>query len=97
MTLLFACSLCTSVATAETVEYWDPVGEGCVAVAVKAIPGLKYTLKRTDSLRRAEGVAPYQDWGAVGEQVVAEATTVTLTDGDPPTDQAFYRIVVSVP
>ena len=69
------------------------VGEGAVDVTVQAIPGLKYTLKRTDSLRRAEGVAPYQ----VVADKVAEGTTVTLTDGDPPTDQAFYRIVVSVP
>ena len=72
------------------------VGEGSVSVTVKAIPGLKSTLKRTDSLRRAEGVAPYQDWGAVGEPVVATGPTVTLTDDNPPTDQAFYRIVVRV-
>ena len=31
-----------------------------VSVKVATIPGLKYTLKRTDSLRRAEDVAPYQ-------------------------------------
>ena len=64
-----------------------------MAVTVKAIPGLKYTLKRTDSLRRAEDVAPYQ------EVAVETATgpTVTLEDGDPPADKAFYTIGVSVP
>ena len=64
---------------------------------VATIPGLKYTLKRTDSLRRAEGVAPYQDWGAVGEPVVATGPTVTLTDDNPPADKAFYKVEVSVP
>ena len=93
MTLLFACSLCTSVATAETVEYWDPVGEGRVSVKVATIPGLKYTLKRTDSLRRAEDVAPYQ----VAADKVADGTTVTLEDPNPPADKAFYRVEVSAP
>ena len=69
------------------------VGEGSAAVKVKSIPGLKYTLKRTDSLRRAEDVAPYQE---VAVETATEAT-VTLTDDDPPADKAFYTIGVSVP
>ena len=68
-----------------------------VSVKVATIPGLKYTLKRTDSLRRAEDVAPYQDWGEAGEPVVATGPTVTLTDDNPPADKAFYTIGVSVP
>ena len=68
-----------------------------VSVKVATIPGLKYTLKRTDSLRRAEDVAPYQEWDAVGEPVVATGTTVTLEDPNPPADKAFYRVEVSAP
>ena len=68
------------------------VGKGAVTVTVKAIPGLKYALKRTDSLRRAEDVAPYQT-------VAVETATgarVTLTDTEPPKGGAFYRVVVRV-
>ena len=72
------------------------VGEGCVEVTAKAIPGLKYTLKRTDSLRRAEGVTSDQQWGEV-KSVIATGTSVTLTDEEPPEGQAFYRVGVSVP
>ena len=35
--------------------------------------------------------------GTVCESVVAKDATVTLTDGEPPKGQAFYRVVVSVP
>ena len=73
------------------------VGEGCAAVTVRAIPGLKYALQRTDSLRPVEGNGPYPDWGVVGEPVVAEDATVTLKDDKPPEGAAFYRVVVSVP
>ena len=68
-----------------------------VSVKVATIPGLKYTLKRTDSLRRAEDVAPYQDWGEAGEPVIATGPTVTLEDPNPPADKAFYRVEVSTP
>ena len=74
------------------------VGEGGVEVTVKAISGLKYELVRTGAL-----AAPAAEngggtvWGAVGEPVVAEDATVTLTDGNPPEGAAFYRVVVSVP
>ena len=73
------------------------VGEGSVAVTVKAIPGLKYALKRTDSLRPVEDNGPYQEWGEVGDPVVATGVTVTLEDAEPPADKAFYTIVVSMP
>ena len=39
-------------------------------------------------------------WGEAGEPVIATGPTVTLTDGDPPADKAFYTIYtigVSVP
>ena len=36
-------------------------------------------------------------WGVVDEPVVAEKTTVTLSDDNPPQGKAFYRVVVSVP
>ena len=72
------------------------VGEGSAAVTVKAIPGLKYTLKRTDSLRGVEDNAPYQEWLDVASET-ATGTTVTLTDDKPPADKAFYTIGVSVP
>ena len=74
------------------------VGEGGVAVTVKAIPGLKYELLRTGAL-----AAPAAEngggtvWGVVGEPVVAKDATVTLKDGNPPEGAAFYRVVVSVP
>ena len=74
------------------------VGEGCAAVMVRAIPGLRYALWRAETLE-----APAAEngggtvWGAVGEPVVAEDATVTLTDDNPPADQAFYTIGVSVP
>ena len=63
----------------------------------KTIPGLVYELKRTDSLRRAEDVAPYQEWDAVGEPVVATGPTVTLEDPNPPADKAFCRVEASAP
>ena len=74
------------------------VGEGGAAVTVKAIPGLKYELRRAGSLSApvredADGTV----WDAVGEPVVATGTAVTLEDGDPPEGQAFYTIGVSVP
>ncbi len=74
------------------------VGEGSAAVTVKAIPGLKYELRRAGSLSApvredADGTV----WDAVGEPVVATEATVTLEDGDPPPDKAFYVIGVSAP
>ena len=93
MTLLFACSLCTSVATAETVEYWDPVGKGAVTVAVKAIPGLKYELRRGVKI----GSGGIIDPALPGDPVIATGTRVTLSDDNPPADNAFYVIGVSVP
>ena len=70
------------------------VGEGAVSVTVRAIPGLCYTLERTGTLRRDGDLSPYQWWDVVGSEV-ATGTTVTLTDGNPPTGKAFYRIEVS--
>ena len=68
------------------------VGKGAVTVTVKAIPGLKYALKRTDSLRRGEDTAPYQTVAVE----TATGTRVTLTDTEPPKGGAFYRVVVRV-
>ena len=74
------------------------VGEGSAAVTVKAIPGLKYELRRAGALEApAAESAGGTVWGVVGESVVAEDATVTLTDGNPPEGAAFYRVVVSVP
>ena len=65
-------------------------------MTVKAIPGLNYELWRAGALAAPAGEsAGGTVWGVVGESVVAEATTVTLTDGEPPEGQAFYRVVVS--
>ena len=67
------------------------------AVTVKAIPGLKYELRRAETLPapHSEGAAGTV-WGVVGEPVAADGTTVTLEDGDPPANKAFYRVVVSM-
>ena len=64
---------------------------------MKAIPGLRYELRRAGTLSapRGEGAAGTV-WSVVGEPVVAEATMVTLTDANPPEDGAFYRIVVNI-
>ena len=72
------------------------VGEGSVSVSVKTIPGLKYALQRTDSLRRAEGASSDQQWGEV-KSVIATGTSVTLTDDNPPAAKAFYRVGVFAP
>ena len=64
------------------------VSGGRVTAKVKAIPGLKYTLWRTGAL-----AAP----AAEAATVRSGETTVTLTDGEPPKGQAFYKVVVSVP
>ena len=69
------------------------VGEGAVTVAVKAIPGLKYELRRGVKI----GSGGIIDPALPGEPVVATGTTVTLTDANPPNGGAFYRVVVSVP
>ena len=66
------------------------------AVTVRAIPGLKYTLNRTDSLRRVGNVAPCLEWSVVASET-ANGAVVTLTDDNPPADKAFYKVVVSVP
>ena len=72
-------------------------GAWCLVLgAVRAIPGLKYTLQWTDSLRRSEGVSPDPEWGEVKSAIVT-GTLVTLTDEEPPEGQAFYRVGVSVP
>ena len=82
--------------------YGGQVGDSGVSVTMRAIPGLKYALKRTDSLRRGEDTAPYpgvseaSGWAVVGEPVVATGTMVTLTDANPPKGGAFYRVVVRV-
>ena len=84
-----------------------------VSVKVATIQGLKYMLKRTDSLRRAEDVAPELALSvrhsvpevrfcgdsprSPGESVIAMDVTVMLTDEEPPTDKAFYWVEVSAP
>ena len=74
------------------------VGEECVAVTVRAIPGLKYTLRRAGSLTAPVGEdADGTVWGVVDKPVVATEATVTLEDAEPPEGQAFYTIGVSVP
>ena len=67
------------------------VGEGSVAVTVKAIPGLKYTLLRAEVIGSGGFVETALP---VGEPVVATGATVTLEDGDPPADKAFYKVNV---
>ena len=73
------------------------VGEECVAVTVRAIPGLKYALRRGDSVVAVCGGETPPPQRVVCESVVAETTTVTLEDAEPPEGQAFYTIGVSVP
>ena len=68
------------------------VGDGRVSVTVRAIPGLKYELRRGTTLRGEGGVLPYQ---RVGAPVTAEASRVTLTDENPPEGRAFYVITVT--
>ncbi len=62
------------------------VGEGEVAVTIKTIPGLKYSLIRGAEL------------GAIAETVVeptlATSAETTLKDSTPPTGNAFYRVGV---
>ena len=77
------------------------VGEEVVTVKVRAIPGLKYELLRTGALAAPAGesaggtvLGGGTEWGPV-VSVVAEATTVTLKDAEPPEGAAFYRVVVS--
>ncbi len=70
------------------------VGEGGVALTVRAIPGLVYELRRTGTLRREGDLLPFQWWGAVKSEA-ATGVTVTLTDDAPPAGKAFYRIEVS--
>ena len=67
-------------------------------VTVKAIPGLRYELRRAGTLSapRGEGAAGTV-WSVVGEPVVATGATVTLTDAEPPVGAAFYTIGVSLP
>ena len=74
------------------------VGEGRTAVTIMTIPGLKYELWRAKTLPapRSEGAAGTV-WGERVAVVVADGTTVTLEDGDPPANKAFYWVVVSVP
>lgn len=68
------------------------VGEESVAVTVETIPGLAYALRRGRSPRPAD-----EGWGVVGEPETAKETRLKLTDHEPPPDQAFYVIEVSVP
>ena len=61
------------------------VGEGEVAVTIKTIPGLKYSLIRGAEL------------GKIDTTVVTTLATesqMTLKDGDPPADKAFYNVSV---
>ena len=69
-------------------------GQVGVSVTMRTIPGLKYTLLRTDALRRDEGIVPCQTWAIVGEPVIATGATVTLIDGESPAGQAFYKVGV---
>ena len=80
------------------------VGEGSAAVTVKAIPGLRYGLERGTALSAPAAESSGGTvlgggtvWGVVGESVVAEDATVTLTDSNPPEGAAFYRVAVSMP
>ena len=56
--------------------------EECVAVTVRAIPGLKYALRRAGSLTAPVGEdADGTVWGVVDKPVVAPLGTVTLPLG----------------
>lgn len=72
------------------------VGEGSAAVTVRAIPGLKYELRRWETLDAESAVSSKPSYQVVADKV-AEDATVTLTDGEPPEGAAFYRVVVLVP
>ena len=72
------------------------VGEGSAAVTVRAIPGLKYELRRWETLDAESAVSSKPPYQVVADKV-AEGASVTLTDDDPPADKAFYAIGVSVP
>ena len=73
------------------------VGKGAVTVTVKAIPGLRYELRRRETLSAPVGEgADGTGWDEVGEPVVATGTRVALTDANPPKGGAFYRIVVKI-
>ena len=65
------------------------VGEGSAAISVRTIPGLKYSLVRGAELGAITMT--------VVEPTLATEAQMTLTDAEPPTDKAFYRIDVSVP
>ena len=72
------------------------VGEGSAAVTVRAIPGLKYELRRWETLDAESAVSSKPPYQVVTDKV-AEGASVTLSDDDPPADKAFYAIGVSVP
>ena len=67
----------------------EGTGDGSAAISVRTIPGLKYSL-----VRGAELGAIIM---TVVEPTLATEAQMTLTDAEPPTDKAFYRIDVSVP
>ena len=68
------------------------VGKGAVTVMVRAIPGLKYELRRGVKI----GSGGIIDPALPGDPVIATGTRVTLTDGEPPNGGAFYRVVVKI-
>ena len=64
---------------------------------MKAIPGLKYTLVRGESVEEVCGCEGTPAPKGIVAQEVAKDATVTLKDANPPADKAFYTIGVSVP
>ena len=77
--------------------YGGQVEDSGVLVTMRAIPGLRYELRRRETLSAPVGEgADGTGWDEVGEPVVATGTRVTLTDTEPPKGQAFYRVVVRV-
>ena len=70
------------------------VGEGSVEVAIKSIPGLKYTLVRGESVEEVCGCEGTPAPKGIVAQEVAKDATVTLKDANPPEGQAFYNVNV---
>ena len=65
------------------------LGDGSAAISVRTIPGLKYSLVRGTELGAITMT--------VVEPTLATEAQMTLTDAEPPTGAAFYKVVVSVP
>ncbi len=56
------------------------------ALGFTGVPGLTYELQRCSSLS--------EPWESVEERVMPDSGVVAFQDLSPPSDQAFYRVVL---